>query len=203
MENKSTSKYYLWGLGAIVIIIAIVMLSGGSKPSVAPSQTESTTNAPITNTPSTPATNPASASSGLMGTWVSSVSGKGMQGAGKVTLNGTTDQIAFTGDINLVVTKVENNSGTGTITFSNICLTVTVSTSGKPDVANPTQCLKAYSQAAVMKIDGNNISYTGETVLGANVVLTGTFSGNSMTGTFIRKSSSGSITGTFSLIRKG
>jgi len=60
--------------------------------------------------------------SGLIGTWVSSVPKKGMQGSGKGTLNGTNYKINFTGDINLVVQKVENNVGTGTITFQQFML---------------------------------------------------------------------------------
>jgi hypothetical protein len=52
-----------------------------------------------------------------------------------------------------------------------------------------------------MQIDGNKISWSGKSDLGADISLTGTFTGDTMTGTFVRTSSSGTINGTFSLTR--
>jgi hypothetical protein len=168
------------------------MILGNSKPATQQSQAENSTNPTTTNTSTTPVVNSTS-TSGLLGVWVSSTPKKGMEGSGKVTLNGTDYQIGFTGDINLTVKKVENNTGTGTITFSNLCLAVNT---------KPAECLKTYSQPAVVQITGDTIKYTGPTVLGASVSLTGTYANDAMNGTFVRTSSSGKIDGTFNLVRE-
>jgi hypothetical protein len=199
MENKSKLKYYWLGLIILIVIVVVVMLSRNSESVTQQSQAQNTTNTSTTNTVATK-TNPIS-TSGLIGTWVSSVPKKGMQGSGKGTLNGTNYKINFTGDINLVVQKVENNVGTGTITFSNLCLVATVTTPGKPDVVRPAQCLKSYTEPAVMQINGNAIKYTGPTVLGASISLTGTYTNDSFSGTFERTSTSGTANGTFDLTR--
>ena len=217
MEKKLSSKHYL--IGAIILVVVIIIVAaflGRSKSSKPIAPTASPVNAPMINTPAPSAAAPAPApqapatapvansapTSGLIGTWVSATKGKGMQGSGKITFNGSTDQIALTSDVNLVVQQVVNNTGTGTITFSNSCLTATVSVPGKPNVTNPTQCAKTFSQPAVMQISGNTISYSGKSELGANISLTGTFTGDSMTGTFTRTSLSGKVTGTFDLVRQ-
>lgn len=188
MENKSKLKYYLSSLIILVLIIVAIIVFGNSKSATQNSQAENTTNTPAQSQAVT------TLDSGLVGNWVSSVSGKGMQGSGKVAFRGTTYQITFTGDINLVVQKVENNIGTGTITFSNLCLTT-------PGVNKGPQCLKSYTEPAVMQISGNTIKYVGKTVLGAGISLTGTYTNDSFSGTFIRTSTSGTINGTFSLAR--
>lgn len=179
MEKKSVAKYFWLGLIILIVIIIVVIMS-----------LKNSNNAPTANTPVASNTN--STSSGLMGTWVSATPSKGMEGSGKITFRGTAYQVTFVGDINLKIEKVENNTGTGVITFSNLCLTTTT---------QPAQCVKTYTEPAVMQISGNTIKYTGQTVLGANISLTGTFTNNSMSGTFIRTSTAGTTNGTFNLVR--
>jgi len=216
MENKSSLKYYLLGAAGLIVVIIIIILLVNSKPAQQKPQTGSTLNTPIasiaatpvasvTNTPNvstsaTPVVNSTSAN-GLIGTWVSAVQGKGMQGSGKIAISGTATQITFTGDVNLVVQKVENNTGTGEITFTNLCGSKVTSVPGKPDVIGPAQCISGNSLPAVMRINGNTITYTGKSILGADISLTGTYTNDSMSGTFTRTSASGNITGTFNLAR--
>jgi len=52
-----------------------------------------------------------------------------------------------------------------------------------------------------MQINGNAIKYTGPTVLGASISLTGTYTNDSFSGTFERTSTSGTANGTFDLTR--
>ena len=199
MENKSKSKYYWLGLIILVIVVVVILLLRSPKSAAPQYQAQNTTNPSTTNAV---ASNINSVSnSGLIGTWVSATKGKGMQGSGKGTLNGTDYKISFTGDINLVVKKVENNVGTGTITFSNLCLVATVTVPGKPDVVRPAQCLRSYTQPSVMQISGNTVKYSGPTVLGASITLTGTYTNDSFSGTFVRTSTSGTTNGTFDLAR--
>ena len=167
-------------------------------------------NAPVTGEPAVPgvngpATAPAAAANpaanGAIGAWTSATKGKGIQGSGKATLNGILFQLNLAGDVALVIQKVENNTGTGTITFNNVCVTGTKTVSGKTPTAFSPQCEKTYSRPAVMQIDGDKISYAGKSDLGADISLTGTLANDSIAGTFTRDSSSGNITGTFNLVR--
>ena len=210
MEKKSPLKYYLLG-GAIilvVVVVAIVLSQGNSKSTGQNTQTADSGSTQITSTvpPATTVTtsvensSPVSSDS-LIGTWVSSVQGKGLQGSGKITNEGTTTQVNLVGDVSLVVKGVENNTATGTITFSKVCLTTIVSVPGKPDVTKPAECLGAYSQPSVMQISGNTIKYSGKSLLGASISLTGTYTSDSMSGIFTRTSSNGNINGTFNLVR--
>ncbi len=219
MENKAAKKYYLIAaIVIIVVIVIIVLLLGGSKSAGQKAPTaNNTNNAPLTNTvavpnipatvnttpsaPSTPTVNSTTESSSLIGTWVSSTQGKGMAGSGKIVYQGKNVKIDLTSDVDLVIEKVEKNTGTGKISFNNACLTETISTPGKPDTTKPAQCIGTYSQPAVMQISGNTINYTGKSFLGANISLTGTYGDGSMSGTFTRTSSSGKINGTFDLVR--
>jgi hypothetical protein len=164
--------------------------------------------APVTGEPTIPGVNgPATASApgtptnGLAGTWKSSVQGKGIQGSGKMTLNGIIYELSLTGDVSLVIQKVDNNTATGTITFNNACINGTKSAAGKPATAFAPQCEKTFSRPALMQIDGNKISWSGKSDLGADITLTGTFTDDSMSGTFIRTSTSGKIDGTFGLTK--
>ena len=201
-------KYCL--LGAVLlaaVITATVLLPKNSKTAEKNPQTASIANtlgekvpAPESNAPEAAAANSNSAN-GLVGTWVSATQSKGMQGSGKITLRGTVYKIDMTGDVDLVIQKVENNTSTGTITFNNFCLTTTISVPGKPDVIEPAQCLNGNSRPATMQISGNTINYSGKSDLGADINLAGTYTNDSMSGTFVRTSSSGKINGTFSLVR--
>ncbi len=217
MENKSSSKYYLFGaIILVLVIIIIVLLLKGSKPAEQKPQTESNTGTPTVNTPApvAPGTPDTSApgtpdmsvveqtpDNGLIGTWTSSVKDKGMEGSGKVAIRGTAAQVKLTSDVDLVIQKVENNTADGTITFNNSCLASTISVPGKPDVVEPAQCLSLATRPASLQIDGDKISYTGKSDLGADISLTGTYTNDSISGTFTRTGTSGVINGTFSLVR--
>jgi hypothetical protein len=196
MKNK-----LLIGLAVLaVVVIAIILLMGKSKSAGQNTQTENTVNAPTTSTPNTSIGNSTQAND-LIGTWVSSVQGKGMQGSGNLTISGVAVQINFTGDVDLVIQKVENNIATGTLAFTNFCSSKVTSVPGKPDVIGQAQCLSGNKVPAYLQIDGNKITYTGETILGASVTLNGTYTSDSISGTFTRTSSYGNINGTFNLVR--
>ena len=224
MQNKT--KYILFGAIALIAVILLVILlpksekrvspeplatssldtpeAGKPTPSETAAEQATEINPETTATATTTATTTANSApaNGAIGTWVSATKGKGIQGSGKATLNGILFQLSLAGDVTLVIQKVENNAGTGTITFNNVCVTGTKSVDGKAPTAFSPQCEKTYSQPAVMQIDGNKFSYAGKSDLGADISLTGTFATDSMTGTFTRTSTSGTITGTFNLIRE-
>ena len=84
-ENKfSLSKYYLLGgVVLLIVIIVIVLLSKNSKPVQQNTQALNTAN----TTTNAPEVNPTS-TNGFVGTWISSVQGKGIPGRESVTVNG-------------------------------------------------------------------------------------------------------------------
>ncbi|MFA5076023.1 MAG: hypothetical protein WC480_01250 [Patescibacteria group bacterium] len=57
----------------------------------------------------------------LEGTWVSSLSGKGMQLYGQFAVAGGTTKIYEDGDIELKIDRVENNIASGQIRYHNVC----------------------------------------------------------------------------------
>jgi hypothetical protein len=196
MENKSSLKYYIYGAIALVAIILIVVLSGGkSKSPEINSQAENSE-----NTSATPVTGVTS-NSGLIGTWVSAVSGKGLEGSGKVVTAHSTTDITASSDLKLVIQKIENNTAIGTITYTNLCYTIATSILGRPATTKPPQCTNTGDEPARLQVSGNTISYNGETVLSANVSLEATYSGDTISGTFTRTGAYGKVTGTINLVR--
>ena len=201
MENKPSLKYYIYGAIVLVVIILLVVLSGGKSKSPFPEENSQTVNTTNTVTPVSPVENSTS-NSGLIGTWVSAVSGKGMQGSGKVvTANSSTD-ITTHGDLKLVIQKIENNTAIGTIAYKNLCYTIATSILGKAATTKPPQCVNTGDEPARLQVSGNTISYNGETILSANVSLEANYSGDTISGTFTRTGAYGKVTGTINLVRQ-
>ncbi len=200
-ENKSSSKYYLLGALVLIVVIVIIVLSvGKSKPAEQNSQALNTVNTPEVNAAAATVANPASTND-FVGTWISATQSKGMQGSGKVTTPRTSTEITVTGDVKLVIQKIENNTAIGTLSYSNLCYVIATSISGKAAVAKPAQCTNTGEVAARLKVDGNKISYDGQTALSSDVSFEGTLNGDSLTGTFTRTGTYGKINGTLNLVR--
>ena len=203
-ENKSSSKYYLWGaIALVVVIVIIVLLVGKSKPTEQNLQAANTANVPEVNTGTVSGVAPSSepASQGFVGTWVSATQGKGMEGAGKVTTPRTSTEITVTGDVKLVIQKIESGMAIGTLSYSNLCYVIATSISGKAAVAKPAQCTNTGEAAARLKVAGNKISYDGQTALSSDVSFEGNLSGDTLIGTFTRTGTYGKVTGTLNLVR--
>jgi hypothetical protein len=202
-ENKPSSKNYL--IGAIVLIVAIViivLLVGKSKPAEQNLQAPNTANVSEVNTAAVESATPAqSISQGFIGTWVSASQGKGLEGFGKVTTPRTSTEITAHSDVKLVIQKIENGMAIGTLSYSNLCYTIATSISGRAAVAKPEQCTNTPEVAARLQVDGNKISYQGQTELSSDVSFEGNLSGDTLTGTFVRTGTYGEVTGTLKLVR--
>ena len=196
MENKSSLKYYIYGAIVLVVIIVIILLSVGKSKS---SETNSQAVNGV-NTSATPVEN-ATSNSGLVGTWVSAVSGKGLQGSGKVVTAHSSTEITASSDLKLVIQKIENNTAIGTIAYTNLCYTIATSILGRAATTKPPQCTNTGDEPARLQVSGNTISYNGQTVLSANVSLEATYSGDTISGTFTRTGAYGKVTGTINLVR--
>jgi hypothetical protein len=204
MEKKSLVKYYLIGAIVLIVILLVILLSKGkSKPTKQNSQVQNNVSTSATNYPSTPSvTNSNSMSTNdLVGTWTSSVQGKGIVGTGKIITPNTSTTINLSSDMKIIIQKVENNIAIGTITFTNLCYTTSTSVSGKPVTTQPQKCTSSASEPARIKVSGDTLSYDGQTALSANVSFTGKYSDNTIMGTFTRMSTYGKISGALSLVR--
>jgi len=137
----------------------------------------------------------------LIGTWVSSVKGKGMQGSGKIVLPKFTTQLEMSGDVNLVIKTVADNIASGIISYSNLCTVSTVTMPGKPAAAKPPQCVSGESKEVQLHVNGNALTFAGQTSTGANVSFTGNYTNDTMSGAFTIAGSYGDMKGTFSLER--
>ena len=141
----------------------------------------------------------------LAGTWDSSVKGKGMQGSGEIITANANTKINVTGDVNLVIEKVENNIASGTISYNNVCYTLVISMPGKSDISEPSKCISISSKQIEAKITDNTISSGGNSDDNDNVSLLGNYTNNTISGTFTKTISVGKfdekISGTFNLAR--
>jgi hypothetical protein len=137
----------------------------------------------------------------LVGNWVSSVKGKGMQGSGKIVMPKFTAQFSMNGDVKLVVKNVANNIASGIISYSNLCTVSTITMPGKPATVKSPECVSNESKAVELQISGNTLTFAGQTSTGANISFTGNYSGDNMSGKFTITGSSGDMNGTFSLDR--
>jgi hypothetical protein len=188
-ENKpstltsSSSKYYVIGAVVLVVIILLVVLLMGKSKSVAKK-----------NLPEN-----------LVGNWVSTVSGKGLQGSGKMTIFNTSNQIDVASDINLTIDKVENNIAYGTVTYNNFCYTTAKITAGKAAAASAPKCTSGISKTIQTQITGNKMTFGAQSILGVDLAYEADFTDSAITGTFSRTGTNQkideNISGTFNLVR--
>ncbi len=170
MKNKSLMYSLLGAVVLVVVVVVVIMvLPGGSK-----------------NGANVPAVNP------LIGTWTSATPGKGMQATGTATILRKNYEYTVAGDVTVVIQSVENNIASGTITYTNACLTV---------VSRAPQCITSLVKPVQLQINGNAITFDSQTEAGVDVSFTGTYTNNAMSGTFVRTSSIGKASGTFNLVR--
>ena len=199
---------------AIIVVIVIVFAgvawwyvsSAHQQVSVAPAQQNVVANNEQGNSAALETLNPgatnSTASNGLVGTWVSTTKDKGMQGTGKIVLPKSTTQFTISGDVNLVISKVENNIGTGTISYTNLCTTETTTyTTGKAASTKKLPCERASGKPVQIKIDGNKITATAKTSTDADISFTGNYTNSVISGTVVVKGTYGDMTGTFSLTK--
>lgn len=142
-----------------------------------------------------------SATNSLVGTWVSATSGKGMEASGKLILKNSITQLNMSGDVSLIIDSMQGGVASGTLSYINICTSAVTTVTGKSPVTRSPECITENNKSVELQISGNIISFEGPTDTGGKVTFNGTYSNNSLSGTFSRESSYGELNGTFDLIR--
>ncbi|MFZ1075060.1 MAG: hypothetical protein WAN50_01670 [Minisyncoccia bacterium] len=206
MNKKSSLLYY--AIGAFVLVFIVVIAVSVLNKTKSSEQTSQTANVPAASTTGTAAagvTNTAAANapaaSSLVGTWVSATPGKGMQGSGKIVLAHSSTAVTTSGDVTIVIQKVENGTAVGTLSYSNLCTTEVITLTGASPVTEKPQCTSVAGRPVQLQVNGNSLSFSGQAETGANITFTGTQSGDTVSGTFTRSSQYGEISGTFNLKR--
>lgn len=132
--------------------------------------------------------------SDFTGTWVSVEAGKGIQATGEFTLGKTTSQITLSGDVQVVIQKIENNVASGTVAYNNVCYTT--STDKQP------KCVNISAKPVELQINGDKLTFNGPTSTGGTDSFNGTYADGVVSGTFTREGPYGKLSGTFSMVHQ-
>jgi Flagellar basal body-associated protein FliL. len=180
---------------------AAANINQNTEPATVNTARQNTTAKNDQNKVSAPAAASSASANSLIGTWISSVKDKGMQGSGQVVLPKFTTKFEMSSDVKLVVKTVADNIASGMLSYSNLCTVSTITMPGKPGTTKPAECVNGESKAVELHINGNALTFAGQTSTGGNISFTGNYTDNTMSGTFTITGSYGDMKGTFSLDR--
>jgi hypothetical protein len=138
--------------------------------------------------------------SGLIGTWQSSVAGKGMEVRSETMIGPTAMKIYQAGDIELIIDSVKDNTATGQIRLTNFCVSAEATAAGITTTI-PEQCVEdsRYSPL-VIKVSGSELDFGTATIEDVTTSMQGSYTANTMTGTMtITNPAFGVLEGEFNL----
>lgn len=139
----------------------------------------------------------------LRGTWVSSLSGKGMQLYGQFLTAGATTKVYENGDIELKIDKVENNIASGQIRYYNVCGYGETRVPDYGTVSVPKFRIKDTGFKPVqIRVSATSVDFGTISVGGVTATMQGSFTTDIMSGTMTTTTSYGVVKGEFHLIRK-
>ena len=217
--NKSSSKYYIIGAVVVVVIVGIALFMPhgspaptGQAPQIMPAvqnqpqPAADTSAAPSEAAAPAPAQTPApvadtAPASSIVGTWTSTTPGKGVEATGSMVTSKANTQLTLSGDIKLVIQKVENGTASGMISYNNICSKLTITYTGQAPVTQTPKCLNLDNKPITLHVSGNKVTFDGPSALGGTLSMEGTFSGDTASGTSVRQGALGTLNGTFNLTR--
>jgi hypothetical protein len=96
---------------------------------------------------------------------------------------------------------VENNIGSGTLSYTNLCTTETTTFTTKPATTKKLPCESAVGKPVEININGDKVSLSGKTSTDADISFTGSYTNDTMSGNVVVKGTYGDMTGTFSLTK--
>jgi len=141
----------------------------------------------------------------LRGTWVSSLSGKGLQVFGKFTTGNAVTTVYEDGDIELIIDTVENNIASGKIRYSRVCAYgQTVAPKPVGTISVPKTCVpdSGYFPTSI-RVSGSALDFFKFTSPGASGSMAGSFTTDIMSGNItINVPPYGDLKGEFRLSRK-
>lgn len=140
----------------------------------------------------------------LRGTWVSSLSGKGLQVYGQFNTAGAVTKIYENGDIELKIDKVQNNRATGTMRVYNLCATGQTVAPNIPTINMPRTCVRdSGAQAVSIRVSSSALDFGSYKTGGITFTMQGSYTTDIMSGNMTANVPPyGILKGEFRLMRK-
>src|SRR3990167_771140 len=135
----------------------------------------------------------------IKGTWVSSLSGKGIQLYGKFATGSGTTLVYENGDIELKIASVQGNTARGTIRMYNTCSWGTSSSQGIPTVTIPKICLPDRENPIAIRVSGSRLDFGTVNYGGTSSTMQGNYTTSIISGTMTSTTPYGVIKGEFNL----
>ena len=138
----------------------------------------------------------------LKGTWTSSIRGEGLQLYGKFTTGPGTTTIYEEGDMELIIDKMEGNIASGTIRYTNLCVTGSTHVPSYGNINVPKQCTAdTGTQPIQITVSSSHLDFGTINTGGATFTMQGNYTTDIMSGTMTATTPYGDIKGEFHLIR--
>lgn len=140
----------------------------------------------------------------LVGTWKSSLKGKGIQLYGSFQTETGNMQMYQDGDMEIVIDSVINNTATGKIRLSNVYMTAKATVPGRGSSTIPrTLVIKdtGYNPTAI-RVSGARLDFGTFAANGSTLTMQGSYTTDLMSGTMTMPGPYGPIKGEFHLIRQ-
>lgn len=140
----------------------------------------------------------------LTGTWIPSLSGKGLQLTGQFDLPGSSTTLWENGDMELIIVDVSDNIATGTIRYYNLCGHGISTVPGYGTIQVPETCIADSGPIPVqILVSSSHLDFGTINDNGIVATMEGNFTSDLIHGTMtFLMEGYGDITGTFSLMRK-
>ena len=138
----------------------------------------------------------------LRGTWTSSIKGKGFQLYGQFATGPGTTTIYEDGDVELIISTVENNIASGTIRYTNLCTTGSTAVPGYSNISVPKQCAAdSGAQPIQIRVSGSRLDFGTISAGGGTFSMQGNFTTDIISGTMTTTTPYGVVKGEFHLNR--
>src|SRR4030042_937101 len=119
----------------------------------------------------------------LKGTWTSSIRGKGIQLYGKFATGPSTTTVYEEGDMELIIDKMEGNTASGTIRYTNLCVTGSTSVPGYGNINVPKQCTAdTGAQPIQITVSSSHLDFGTINTGGATFTMQGNYTTDLMSG---------------------
>lgn len=141
----------------------------------------------------------------IVGTWRSSLAGKGLQLYGLFELPGSTTTLYEDGDIELIINEVKNNVAYGKMRYPKICSwgTSTITIPGNKKIINiPKTCFDTEYTDIQIRVSSSALDFGTISVGEIKTSMQGSFTSDLMSGSMTMTSDYGVIKGVFTLSRQ-
>ncbi len=200
------------GVGVIGIVILAVLIAAAASivilAKVNPEKFQSVSDKLASIVTSKPPIGNLTPARDLRGTWISSLSGKGMQLSGQFTTENAVTDVWEDGDIEIKIENVENNIASGTIRYFNACgwgtSTVTIPGQGKRVISVPKTCAADTGHQPIeIRVSSSALDFGTVKAGGVTATMQGSFTTDLMHGTMtMTYPPYGAVKGLFTLMRQ-